>query len=268
MPAGLASSIWRGALPPRCYAKTGLMAANPAAAASRATGWGRTAIPISASLQPDALAGETNERGEAGDAAPEAKEGGKKASQQITIDQVRALDDFLHVGTHRSGLRVVIVNPAEAMKPQHRQRAPEDTRGAGGPAPVPARQQRPERLLPTIRSRCQTVAVPLPPPDRATHWLAAAGVADAARWLALSGSARCWPPSWAVPAGQLIDAARTIAPWTDAGCAGCRGRARKDGEGGEGRYTPMKRLMEWAQKWLVDLAGGLAAAGTLLRLGT
>jgi DNA polymerase-3 subunit delta' len=33
--------------------------------------------------------------------------GKKKPSQQITIDQVRALDDFLHVGTHRHGARVV-----------------------------------------------------------------------------------------------------------------------------------------------------------------
>ena len=47
-------------------------------------------------LQPDALA-EEDEKGES-----EGKgEGKKKPSQQITIDQVRALDDFLHVGTHR-----------------------------------------------------------------------------------------------------------------------------------------------------------------------
>lgn len=39
----------------------------------------------------------------------------RKPSQQITIDQVRALDDFLHVGTHRQGVRVILVNPAEAM---------------------------------------------------------------------------------------------------------------------------------------------------------
>ena len=46
---------------------------------------------------------------------PEADEGKKKPSQQITIDQVRALDEFLNVGTHRGGLRIVIVNPTEAM---------------------------------------------------------------------------------------------------------------------------------------------------------
>jgi hypothetical protein len=45
----------------------------------------------------------------------EMEEGKKKPSQQITIDQVRALDEFFNVGTHRGGLRIVLVNPTEAM---------------------------------------------------------------------------------------------------------------------------------------------------------
>jgi len=58
-------------------------------------------------LQPDAMAAEEGE-------SPDGS-GKKKPSQQITIDQVRALDEFLHVGTHRDGARVILVNPAEAM---------------------------------------------------------------------------------------------------------------------------------------------------------
>ncbi|HXE38145.1 MAG TPA: DNA polymerase III subunit delta', partial [Azonexus sp.] len=49
-------------------------------------------------LQPEALGEEV-----------EAEDGKKKPSQQITIDQVRGLDDFLNVGTHRGGLRIVLV---------------------------------------------------------------------------------------------------------------------------------------------------------------
>lgn len=60
-------------------------------------------------LQPNAVAAEAPEGGEGEDA------GKKKPSQQITIDQVRALDEFLHVGTHRHGARVVLLNPADAM---------------------------------------------------------------------------------------------------------------------------------------------------------
>jgi DNA polymerase-3 subunit delta' len=39
----------------------------------------------------------------------------KKPSTQIKIDQVRALEDFVNVGSHRSGARVVLIHPAEAM---------------------------------------------------------------------------------------------------------------------------------------------------------
>src|SRR5574343_86031 len=55
-------------------------------------------------LQPEALSDEI-----------EVEEGKKKPSQQITIEQIRNLDEFFTVGTHRGGLRVIVVNPAEAM---------------------------------------------------------------------------------------------------------------------------------------------------------
>ena len=55
-------------------------------------------------LQPDSLAVDAD-----------TEESKKKASQQITIDQIRELDEFFTVGTHRAGLRIVLVNPTEAM---------------------------------------------------------------------------------------------------------------------------------------------------------
>src|SRR5258708_7209210 len=51
--------------------------------------------------------------------APESREEGaepaKKKSEQIRIEQARELADFLAIGTHRGGLRVILVYPAEAM---------------------------------------------------------------------------------------------------------------------------------------------------------
>src|SRR5436190_7224907 len=41
------------------------------------------------------------------------KEG--RLSTQIRIDQTRALGNFVHVGSHRGGLRVAVVHPAEDM---------------------------------------------------------------------------------------------------------------------------------------------------------
>ncbi|MBW7899887.1 MAG: DNA polymerase III subunit delta' [Rhodocyclaceae bacterium] len=202
-------------------------------------------------LQPEALA----------EAEGDGEDSGKKASQQITIDQVRGLDDFLHVGTHRAGLRVVLVCPAEAM---NRNTANALLKTLEEPAPDTLFllvSHEPERLLPTIRSRCQSVPVPLPSAAEARAWLAAAGVADAERWLALAGGA----PLLAAELGgsgesRLIEAlleqlARGPALDPLAAAAALDKTVKAEKGGGA---APMKRLMEWAQKWLVDLS--LAAA--------
>src|SRR6266702_1207084 len=59
-------------------------------------------------LLPDSMLPESQEEG----AEPARKE---KRSEQIRIEQVRELAGFLAVGTHRAGLRVIVIYPAEAM---------------------------------------------------------------------------------------------------------------------------------------------------------
>jgi DNA polymerase-3 subunit delta' len=100
----------RSASPSRCSAKM-RTESGTACGKCLACGWlAQGNHPDLRLLQPEALAsGESSEAGEGEEV------GKKKPSQQITIDQVRALDDFLHVGTHRHGARLVLLNPAEAM---------------------------------------------------------------------------------------------------------------------------------------------------------
>ncbi len=43
------------------------------------------------------------------------KDSEKKKSSEITVDQIRAMTRFLSVGGHRSGVRVVLIDPAMAM---------------------------------------------------------------------------------------------------------------------------------------------------------
>ena len=197
-------------------------------------------------LQPDAMSEEGDDVAEAG--------GKKKPSQQITIDQVRALDDFLHVGTHRHGVRIVLIHPAEAM---NRATANSLLKSLEEPAAGTLFllvSSEPERLLPTIRSRCQ--AIPVSPPARALaeQWLAAAGVADSGRWLALAGGA---PLLAADLAGSeerdLVDslvaalaAGGALDPLAAATAVDRVVKAAK-------RPAALKRMLEWAQKWLFDL---------------
>jgi len=124
--------------------------------------------------------------------APEAEEGaepGKKRSDQIRIEQVRELADFLAVGTHRSGVRAILIYPAEAMN-ANTQNALLKSLEEPPPATVfllVATQ--PDRLLPTVRSRC--LRFTLPPPDSAAvlRWLKEQGVAQPESALAAVGGA-------------------------------------------------------------------------------
>lgn len=206
-------------------------------------------------LQPEALAeGEGDDGGDAG-------EGKKKASQQITIEQVRGLDDFLHVGTHRQGLRIILIHPAEAM---NRNTANALLKSLEEPAPGSLFllvSSESDRLLPTIRSRCQSVAVPIPDPALATAWLAAAGVKDGGAWLALAGGAPCLAVELAdrgerVLLDALLQALRQGGGLDALAAATSLDKVVKAEKGA----TPLKRLVEWLQKWHHDLArlnGGL-----------
>jgi DNA polymerase-3 subunit delta' len=100
---------------------------------------------------------------------------------------VRALDEFLHVGTHRHGARVVLLNPAEAMnRPTANAILKALEEPIAGTLFILVSSE-PHRLLPTIRSRCQTIPMRPPPTARAIAWLRHAGVRDGEQWLALAG---------------------------------------------------------------------------------
>ncbi len=112
-----------------------------------------------------------------------------KPSNQIKIEQARALGDFVHVMSHRGGYRVAIVHPAEDMNTATANSLLKNLEEPPAGAVFLLVSHRPARLLPTIRSRCVSVPVPLPDAKAAAAWLAAQGVRNAERWLAFAGGA-------------------------------------------------------------------------------
>src|SRR5256885_2841268 len=125
--------------------------------------------------------------------APEPREEGaepaKKKSEQIRIEQVRELADFLAVGTHRAGLRVILAYPAEAMNANTQNALLKNLE-----EPPPATvflllTTQPERLLATGRSRCLRFALPLPPSELVLRWLKEHGLKQPEATLAGAGGA-------------------------------------------------------------------------------
>ena len=126
-----------------------------------------------------------------GDEAPaeEKKAKSKTASKEIKIEQVRALADFMNISTHRQGLRVVVLYPAEALN-MPASNALLKTLEEPPPGTVFLLASNGlDRLLPTILSRCRKFALPMPDHAQALAWLEAQGVSDADGWLREQGGA-------------------------------------------------------------------------------
>jgi DNA polymerase-3 subunit delta' len=136
-------------------------------------------------LEPESL-GRYAQAAEEGE-EPKAKEG--KPSTEIRIAQARALGEFVHVVSHRGGRRVAIVHPAEDMNTATANSLLKNLEEPPAGAIFLLVSHRPARLLPTIRSRCVPVPVPVPDQKASAAWLAKQGLKNAERWLAFAGGA-------------------------------------------------------------------------------
>jgi DNA polymerase-3 subunit delta' len=137
---------------------------------------------------PDFRQVEPEDRSEGED---EAGEGGaaktKKKSRFITVDQIRALGDLVGLSSHRHGLRVIILQPAETLNANA---ANALLKVLEEPPPATVfilLTHQLQRLLPTILSRCHKVVMPVPGKEESLAWLKAQGVADPAFGLAFTG---------------------------------------------------------------------------------
>lgn len=196
---------------------------------------------------PDAEANENS----SGDSGGQVK---SKASREIRIEQVRALEDFLNIGTHRAGHRVVLVAPAEAM---NRNTANALLKSLEEPAPGTVFilvTSHSDALLPTLRSRCLQFSVPTPERHLGARWLHDHGIAEGTRWLDLAGGAPRLALSIARGSeGELVNLIQSLfSPSSSFDSRRAAAdvekllRAKDDLE--------MDSVVSWIQRWLVDEA--------------
>lgn len=140
-------------------------------------------------VRPEALEEEPGSEGEEGDGEGRKAKASKTPSKEIKIEQIRALADFMNISTHRQGLRVVVLYPAEALNVPA-SNALLKTLEEPPPGTVFLLSSNSlDRLLPTILSRCRKFALPMPDSESALAWLKEQGLADADAWLREQGGA-------------------------------------------------------------------------------
>lgn len=130
-------------------------------------------------LEPEAL-GEPQE-------AEEGRE--KKASVQIQVEQVRAIADFINVTSHRGGAKVVLIHPAESLNVNAANALLKNLEEPPPRTYFLLVSHRWHQLLPTVKSRCQHVALPPPPLAIAQNWLGEQGLDHPELALAQAGGA-------------------------------------------------------------------------------
>jgi DNA polymerase-3 subunit delta' len=117
------------------------------------------------------------------------KKTSKTPSKEIRTEQVRALATFMNVSTHRAGLRVVLLYPAEALNTTAANTLLKTLEEPPPNTLFLLITHRIDRLLPTILSRCHRFALSPPDATAASTWLAEQDVPNADRWLAEYGGA-------------------------------------------------------------------------------
>lgn len=137
---------------------------------------------------PDLRVLQPEENGAAGDEeGSEAKPARK--SQVISVDQVRELSEFLGLSSHRASVRIVLLQPAEALNAASANALLKMLEEPPSGVLFILVTHQPQRLLPTIRSRCNKIDMPFPARAEAAAWLATQGISNAAERLAYVGGA-------------------------------------------------------------------------------
>jgi DNA polymerase-3 subunit delta' len=139
---------------------------------------------IAAGTHPDLMrvVPESDEAGEDGDDEKDAAR-----SRQIKVDQIRALQEQLMRKGHRSDRRVALIDPAEAMNVVTANGLLKLLEEPPQGVLLLLVSSAPDRLLPTLRSRCQRWDFSAPAEADALEWLATQGVGDAPVWLGFAG---------------------------------------------------------------------------------
>lgn len=174
------------------------------------------------------------------------EEGGSRRLAQIKIDAVRAVLEPLNQSSVRGGRRVVLIAPADSLNVQAANALLKILEEPPQAVVFLLAANQRERLLPTIRSRCRQMPLPLPAHAEALAFLRQRGTDNAENLLAFHGGAPLFEPQPEQDALRetlldILAAPRLLAVLDFA--------AALD----KAKY-PLALLLDWLGKWLADTA--------------
>lgn len=140
-------------------------------------------------VMPEALAvhsGESSEKAESDEKSGNATTK-KSASQQISIEQIRKLTDFVYMTGHQDGYKIILIYPAETMNRAAANALLKKLEEPPANVLFILVTHQTQHVLPTIRSRCQQIAMPIPDAETSMAWLKQQAINDPQACLAAAG---------------------------------------------------------------------------------
>ena len=92
-------------------------------------------------------------------------------AKQIKVDQIRRVVDFISKTSQMNGTKIVVIEPAELMNISAANALLKCLEEPAGDCLIVLISHASHRLLPTIRSRCQSLSIPKPNLSAAESWL-------------------------------------------------------------------------------------------------
>jgi DNA polymerase-3 subunit delta' len=154
-------------------------------------------------IEPEALL-RRPEGAQADEGAAETPTRGAKPSTEIKIEQIRSLDGFLNLRSHRGRSRIALVHPAEDMNVNSANALLKSLEEPPAGAIFVLVSHRPARLPATVRSRCLALALGIPDTEAAGSWLSSQGVKEPRGWLAYASGAPLAALEMAQSSGQAV----------------------------------------------------------------
>ena len=146
-----------------------------------------------------------------------------KPSREIRVEQIRQAIAWAQQTSGRGRGKVMLVHPADALNSTAANALLKTLEEPPGTLRLLLTSADPERLLPTVRSRCQRLRLELPATDVALSWLLAQGMSDPGHLLMAAGGSPLEALAWAAEGlspGLLSELPRRIAAGDASSLAG------------------------------------------------
>jgi DNA polymerase-3 subunit delta' len=146
-----------------------------------------------------------------------------KPSREIRVDQMRQAIAWAQQTSGRGRGKVMVVHPADALNGTAANALLKTLEEPPGRLRLLLTSADPERLLPTVRSRCQRLPLALPSTELALAWLQGRGVADPQALLRAAGGSPLEALAWSdegISAGLLAELPRRVAAGDASALAG------------------------------------------------